>query len=66
MSGSFWHFKRFISLSVNFYRTFNNVETDIEQTLKEEYEKGLEDMENFEEISNLCESSEEELEIDNF
>ena len=22
---------------VNFYRTFNNVETDIEQTLKEEY-----------------------------
>ena len=51
---------------VNFYRTFNNVETDIEQTLKEEYERGLEDIENFDEISNLCESSEEELEIDNF
>ena len=31
---------------VNFYRTFNNVETDIEQTLKEESERGLEDIEN--------------------
>ena len=34
--------------------------------IKEEYEKGLEDIENFDEISNLCESSEEELEIDDF
>ena len=50
---------------VNLYRTFNNVETDIEQTLKEEYQKGLKVVENFDEISNLCESSEEELEIVN-
>ena len=34
--------------------------------IKEEYEKGQEDIENFDEISNLCESSEEELEIDDF
>ena len=34
--------------------------------IKEEYEKGLEDIENFDEISNLCKSSEEELEIDDF
>ena len=34
--------------------------------IKEEYEKGLEDIENFDEISYLCESSEEELEIDDF
>ena len=34
--------------------------------IKEEYEKGLEDIENFDEISNLCERSEEELEIDDF
>ena len=34
--------------------------------IKEEYEKALEDIENFDEISNLCESSEEELEIDDF
>ena len=38
---------------VNFYRTFNNVETDIEQTLKEEYQKGLEDIQNFDENSNF-------------
>ena len=51
---------------VNFYRNFDNIETDIEQTLREEYNRGLEDIENFEEISNLCESSEDELEIDDF
>ena len=44
---------------------FDNEEVnDIEQTLKEEYKKGLEDIENFDEISNLCEISEEEWEID--
>ena len=48
----------------NFHLTLNNVETDIEHTLKEQYEKGLEDIENFDEISNLCEISEEELEIE--
>ena len=51
---------------VNFYCNFDNIETDIEQTLKEEYDRGLEDIENFEEISNFCESSEDELEIDDF
>ena len=38
---------------VHLHRTFNNVETDIEKTLKEEYQKGLEVVENFDEISNL-------------
>ena len=38
---------------VHLYRTFNKVETDIEKTLKEEYQKGLEVVENFDEISNL-------------
>ena len=32
---------------VNFYRNFDNVETDIEQTLKADYDRGLEDIENF-------------------
>ena len=32
---------------VNFYRNFDNIETDIEQNLKEEYDRGLEDIENF-------------------
>ena len=51
---------------VNFYRNFNNVETDIEQTLKDEYDKSLEEIDDFDEISNLCESSEDEAEIDEF
>ena len=29
---------------------------DVEETLKAEYEKDLEDIENFDDISNLCES----------
>ena len=51
---------------LSFYRLFNNVETDIEETLKKEYEDGLKDIKKLDEISNLFESSEEELEIDNF
>ena len=51
---------------LSFYRLFNNVETDIEETLKKEYEDGLKDIKKLGEISNLFESSEEELEIDNF
>ena len=51
---------------INFYRDFDNVETDIGQTLKAEYDKDLEDIENFDEISNLRESSEDEAEIDEF
>ena len=51
---------------INFYCTFNNVEADIEETLTDEYEKVLQDIGNFDEISNLCEISEEELEIDDF
>ena len=43
-----------VSNDVNFYCNFNNIETDIEQTLKEKYNRGLHDVENFEEISNLC------------
>ena len=50
----------------NFYRNFDNVETDFEQISKAEYNKGLQDIENFDEISNLCESSEYEAEIDEF
>ena len=51
---------------VNFYRNFDNVETDIEQTLKDEYDKSLEEIDDFDEISNLCESSQDEAEIDEF
>ena len=51
---------------LSFYRSFNNVENEINETLKTEYEDGLKDLENLDEISNLCESSKEELENDDF
>ena len=50
----------------NFSRRFENVENNIEQVLKDAYNEGLEDIENFDEISNLCEGSKEESEIDNY
>ena len=34
--------------------------------MKDSYDEGLEDIENFDEVSNLCEGSEDESEIDNF
>ena len=51
---------------IDFYHNFNNVETDTEQTLKNEYDEGINDLQDFDEISNLCQSSEDEGEIDNF
>ena len=51
---------------VNFYRNFDNVESDVEETLKNEYDKSLEEIDDFDKISNLCESSEDEAEIDEF
>ena len=50
----------------NVYRHFENVENNIGQILKDAYNEGLEDIENFNEISNLCEGSEEESENDNY
>ena len=55
-----------VNTDANFYRHFANVENDTEQVLKDSYDEGLEDIENFEEISNLCQGSEDESEIDNF
>ena len=43
-----------VNIDVNFYRGFTNVENDIKQVLKQSYEESLEDLENFDEISNLA------------
>ena len=51
---------------VNFYSGFTNVENDIKQVLQETDEESLKDLDNFDEISNLCYGSEEDLEIDDF
>ena len=55
-----------VKTDVNFYRHFANIENDIEQVLKDAYNEALEDIETFDEISNLWEDSEEEPEIDDF
>ena len=55
-----------VKTDVSFYRHFANVENVIEQVLKDAYNEALEDIETFDEISNLCEGSEEEPEIDDF
>ena len=39
-----------VNTGVNFYRHFNNIETNIEQTVKDEYNNALHDVENFEEF----------------
>ena len=44
---------------VNFYHNVDNVETNIEQTLTNEYDKSLKEIDNFDEIPNLCEKSED-------
>ena len=49
-----------------FYQAFDNIETNIDEVLQNEYEKGLKELEKFDDISNLCESSEEESEVDDF
>ena len=49
-----------------FYQAIDNIETNIDEVLQNEYEKGLKELEKFDDISNLCESSEEESEVDDF
>ena len=44
---------------VNFYHNVDNVETNIEQTLTNEYHNSLKEIDNFDEIPNLCEKSED-------
>ena len=55
-----------VNTVTNFYRLFANVPNDIEQVLQDSYDEGLEDIENFDKISNLCEGSKDEFDIDNF
>ena len=50
----------------NLYQSFDNVEIDIDEKFVKEYEKGLQEINNLDDISNLCETSEEENEIDYF
>ena len=55
-----------VSADASFYRHFENVENAIVQVLEDADNEGLEDIENFGEISNLSEGSEKESEIDTY
>ena len=55
-----------VNTDINLYRQFDNVENDTEQVLRETYNETIEYIENFDEISNLCDGSEDEIEIDDF
>ena len=48
-----------------FYQKFENVTTSVDDVLKEEYDKSIVDIEIIE-VSNFCQTSEEEVEIDEF
>ena len=55
-----------VGTDVNFYRHFANVENDLDQVLTEAHNEALEDIEQFDEISNLCDGSDSEIPIDEF
>ena len=54
-----------IGNDADFYR-FTNPENDIDQVLAEAEEKALADIEQFDEVSNLCDSSDSESQINDF
>ena len=49
-----------------YYRNFENVTKLVNETLAEEFDESMWEIENFDEISNFSESSEEEGQIDEF
>ena len=51
---------------VDFYRQFANVENDINNVLNEAHDEALQDIEQFDEISNVDDGSDNEIEIDQF
>ena len=55
-----------INESRDFYRQFANVENDLEQVLSDVRNEALQDIEQFDEISNLNNDSENEMEVDDF
>ena len=52
--------------SRTFYRNLENVTRSLNETLAEEFDESMWEVEKFDEVSNFCESSEEEGEVDEF
>ena len=55
-----------VGADVNFNRQFAHLENDLDQVLTEAHNEALEDIEQFDEISNLCDGSGSEIKIDEF
>ena len=55
-----------VDTDVDFYRQFANVENDIESVLNETRNEALQDIDQFDEISNLNDGSDNETEVDEF
>ena len=55
-----------INDSRSFYRQFSNVENDLDQVLSDIRNEALQDIDQFDKISNLNNESENEMEIDEF
>ena len=55
-----------VGADVNFDKQFANVGNDLDQVLAEVHNEALEDIEQFDEISNLCDRSDSEIQIDEF
>ena len=49
----------------SFYRQFENMKTSVHEILNQEYDKSIQDIDNIH-LSNLCETSEEENQVDQF
>ena len=49
-----------------YYRNFENITKLVDETLAEEFDESMCEIENFDEVSNFSESSEEEGQIDEF
>ena len=49
-----------------FYQQFDNVTNSTDDILLQEFDQSLIDIENFDEFSNFCETSEEEGDVDKF
>ena len=47
-----------------FYHNFENVTRPINESLREEFDESIREAEQFDEVSNFCEKSEEEGEVD--
>ena len=55
-----------VGTDANLYRHFANVENDLDQVLRDAHNEALEDIEQFDEISNLRDGSHVQIEIEEF